>query len=325
MKKQFFAFVFALASVQIAFAQTAVSPPESTPRAAVVAAATSESAGSTEIIAVQASSENMAADKTASQIDSPRADAFSKLQTSSLEKPAKVSEKRFVGFEPPASLARKKSKQDAPGEFWKYEFFAGYSFARVDTGFDRDDFPNDDFDPSFDGLAQNGFSAPNGFNVSAVRNIIGFLGIKVDVSAHQRTGDILGVALPAEFAGEQKYRLVNVLAGIQVKDNRKEGARIKPFGQFMAGGGYQSFRFNRNLEQAFEDSGFRLSRTQAALSLGGGVDVRLSRRVDLRLFQFDYLPLLEEEPDQPEPVFETDRIPGRVQNNLRFSIGIVFH
>jgi len=47
-----------------------------------------------------------------------------------------------------------------------------------------------------------------------------------------------------------------------------------------------------------------------AAATGGGVDLRFSQRVSLRLFQADYL---------------LTRFAGRTQNNLRITTGLVFH
>jgi hypothetical protein len=49
--------------------------------------------------------------------------------------------------------------------------------------------------------------------------------------------------------------------------------------------------------------------TSFAMALGGGLDLRVSKRIDVRLVQFDYTP--------------TFFGPGR-QDNFRISAGIVF-
>lgn len=311
MKKQILAILVAIVGCQTAFAQTFEAPNASKPNEIKA------------IAAVQPANKTAADGKIADNIESSATEnLFDKQKIESAQ--SNRAEKDLPRFDSDNRAARKKSAQTVEDYYWKYEFFGGYSYSRTDTGFNRDDFANDDFDPSFNGIARTNFGA-HGFHVSGVRNFNRFLGIKAEVSAHQRSGDILNVALPANLAGNQKYQLINFGAGLQIKDNLKETSRLKPFGQLLFGGGYQKFGFNQNLEQQFRDAGFRLSRTQFALAVGGGVDVRISRRVDFRLFQFDYVPLVETNPDQPEPLYEEDRIPGRTQNNFRFSIGIVFH
>jgi hypothetical protein len=49
--------------------------------------------------------------------------------------------------------------------------------------------------------------------------------------------------------------------------------------------------------------------TSFAMALGGGVDLRVGKRIDLRLIQFDYTPTF----------FGSGR-----QNNFRISTGVVF-
>lgn len=233
------------------------------------------------------------------------------------------SEKVEDGEFPAVSNSAAKKQNSRFVDYHKFEFFAGYSFNRIDTGFDRDSFGPEQFDPTFRGTTRENLNT-NGFTVAATGNINRYFGIKADFSAHERKGEII-TGLPASLANDQKYRLYNLMGGVQVKDNVKDGKRIKPFGHIMVGGAFQKFTFNNSLQNAIEDAGLETSRTQFAAILGGGVDVRLSRRVDLRLIQLDYNPIFERDPEQPEPIFESDRIAGRVQNNFRISIGFVFH
>jgi len=60
-----------------------------------------------------------------------------------------------------------------------------------------------------------------------------------------------------------------------------------------------------------------LSSTDFALALGGGVDVRVSERVALRVFQFDYNPIFLS--SNNELGFGNTRA-----DNVRFSFGVVF-
>jgi hypothetical protein len=51
---------------------------------------------------------------------------------------------------------------------------------------------------------------------------------------------------------------------------------------------------------------------------GGGIDVKVHPRVDLRIIQFDY-----------NPIFyggvESLDLPNRTQNNIRIGFGVVIH
>ena len=53
------------------------------------------------------------------------------------------------------------------------------------------------------------------------------------------------------------------------------------------------------------------------MAIGGGVDVKVSKRVDIRLIQVDFNPTYLKDTDD----FEI----GGVQKNWRFGFGIVIH
>ena len=197
-------------------------------------------------------------------------------------------------------------------DYRRFEFFAGYSHNRVDVGPVEDFDPNDDleFNDIFD--EREGF---NGVNLSVAGNFSRYLGAKFDYSYHQKR---------FEFAGDHTtIRLHNFLGGIQVKDNAPEGT-WKPFAHALVGVGRTSAdlsQFDNRLED-FDDAGF-------AAAIGGGLDVRVANRIDVRLIQFDYNPMRFDFTD-----FGTAGIPGtpafrgdlkRTLHNFRIGVGIVFH
>lgn len=110
-------------------------------------------------------------------------------------------------------------------------------------------------------------------------------------------------------------------AAFRVKDNSTD-ATIKPFAHVLVGVGRTSAdlsEFDNRLED-FNDAGF-------AAAVGGGLDIRLSSRIDLRAIQIDYNPMRFDFTD-----FGTIGIPGtpalqgdlkRTLNNFRFGVGIV--
>jgi opacity protein-like surface antigen len=197
-------------------------------------------------------------------------------------------------------------------DYRRFEFFVGYSHNRVDVG------PVEDFDPDDDVEFSDIFDEREGFNgvnASVVGNFSRYLGAKFDYSFHQKS---------FEFgADETSIRLHNILGGIQIKDNSPEGT-FKPFGHALVGVGITSAdlsEFDNRLSD-FDDAGF-------AAAIGGGIDVRLSDRVDVRVIQVDYNPMRFDFTD-----FGTVGLPGtptfrgndkRTLHNFRIGIGIVFH
>jgi Outer membrane protein beta-barrel domain len=197
-------------------------------------------------------------------------------------------------------------------DYRRFELFAGYSHNRVDVG------PVEDFDPTDDLELNDIFDERegfHGFNASVVGNFSRYFGAKFDYSYHQKSFG---------FAGDNTtVRLHNILGGIQVKDNAPEGT-FKPFAHALVGVGRTSAdltEFDNQLED-FNDSGL-------AAAIGGGLDVRVSPRIDVRVFQIDYNPMRFDFSD-----FGTTGIPNtpaftgdvkRTLHNFRIGIGIVFH
>jgi opacity protein-like surface antigen len=144
-----------------------------------------------------------------------------------------------------------------------------------------------------------------GFNASITGNISRFVGLKFDFSGHygkeiNDTGIFFGI--------KPKTTLYNYLGGIQFKNNSKE-KKVKPFAHFLIGGATVHFKTRSGETPALainvnrNDSGF-------ALAIGGGLDIRVSERFDIRLVQLDYNPT---------------RFGGETQQNARLGIGILFH
>lgn len=196
------------------------------------------------------------------------------------------------------------------GDYKKGEVYVGYSNQQVDTGADSDsgnaarDFFNDRL--NF-----------NGFEVSGVYNVSRFVGLKGDFSGAYRkqdfsvTNSIGTTATTINLTTNNS--LYNALGGVQFKDNSSD-AKVKPFAHVLAGVGHARTKVTdvtcfsstvancSTLPQSFSDTGL-------AGAFGGGLDVKLSNKVDLRAFQVDYNPI---------------RLDGQIQHNARFGIGLVF-
>jgi hydrophobic/amphiphilic exporter-1 (mainly G- bacteria), HAE1 family len=153
----------------------------------------------------------------------------------------------------------------------------------------------------------------HGFALSYVSNGSRISGLKVEVSwmrDEQRVRTPLG-----QFTYRQEP--LWLLAGSQFKNNRPD-ARFKPFVHLLGG----AARFQTSISgggaagcaAAFGSrecpARFDGDRWSFVTVIGGGLDVRLSSRVDLRLAQIDYTPL---------------RRFGKTAHNVRFGVGFVFH
>jgi outer membrane protein with beta-barrel domain len=154
-------------------------------------------------------------------------------------------------------------------DYNKYDVYVGYSHNRVDFGGDHEGF--------------------NGVEAAVTGNISRYVGLKGDYAFHFKSFDAAPFDLDA--------RAHNLVGGVQFKDNSKE-TKLKPFAHLMAG-----------IQHARVSGLVSDSETGFAGVIGGGLDIRLSPRVDFRVVQLDYNPT---------------RLGGETQHNFRVGIGIVF-
>lgn len=188
----------------------------------------------------------------------------------------------FVACSAPAALAQ--DDRD------KVNVFVGFSHNRVDTGVADDD---PDIDDILD--EREGF---NGVNGSVTGNISRYVGLKGDYSFHTKTFS------DAAFPGvEVRSNLHNFLGGVQFKDNSK-ATKVKPFAHVLAGAAHATF----DVQGLAAPAGIDDSETGFAMAIGGGLDFRVSDRIDIRAVQFDYNPT---------------RLASETQHNFRIGVGIV--
>ena len=194
-------------------------------------------------------------------------------------------------------------------DYKKGEGYVGYSNGQVDTGFDS----GSDIDAFFDDRRTS-----HGVNVSGVYNLNRYFGIKGDVSAtyasRRGSSSFSSGGTTFTVSAKTKNSLYNFLGGVQLKDNSREG-RFKPFAHALAGVAHARTNIDdftcapENLCAAIIIPPDSFSHTGFGAAVGGGLDIRLTNRIQLRAFQVDYNPV---------------RIDGTTQHNARFGAGIVF-
>ncbi len=189
------------------------------------------------------------------------------------------------------------------------EFFAGYSFETLDSGIKSSDFAGTGI-PSTS-LEQR--YKLNGFNVSATGYLTKRLGITGEFSAgFERRIDDFGVVQT-----RAKFSVYNLTAGPQVKffSNR----RATPFVHALFGVARRSLKETVDASGGSPITFAEDNTTSFAMNLGGGIDVRLNDRIDIRVIQVDYNPIFLKSRTVEDVVF-----PSRTAQGLRFSIGLVF-
>src|SRR5215475_1648619 len=166
--------------------------------------------------------------------------------------------------------------QTQPSQFSKLAFFGGY----LDAG----EFPYTDF--KFTGFALPGdFGTHHGFELSVIRDLNQRVGVKGDFSAHFQANTFpVNVCaqtpcVPVQQQAQLNPRLFNFLAGPELRLGNRRW-RVAPFTYALAGLAHGRATFKTsgsafNLSQTTSETGF-------AMALGGGVDVRMTRRFSVR-------------------------------------------
>jgi opacity protein-like surface antigen len=211
----------------------------------------------------------------------------------------------------------------AQDDYKKYEFFAGYSALYLDN------LAGDTSSPAVNdvlGEKQN----LRGFNLAAGYNFHKYVGAKFDYSLHLREDNFTRPA----GSGTIDTTLQNFLGGIQVKNFMNDGPRFKPFGHALFGVAVQKVDVDSpNLPALFGISDFSTKETSFSMAFGGGLDIKLNERFDLRVVQVDWNIINRGDqqtgivlvPTPFQTVGQPFVIPGTRHDNLRLGIGIVIH
>ena len=176
--------------------------------------------------------------------------------------------------------------QTSGDDYNKVDVGVLFSHNRVDTGFNdpSQNFIND----------REGFNGIEGFVKGNVSRYVGLVG---DYSFHRKSfNDTIGVT-----AVDVDVDLHTLMGGVEVKDNNKE-TKVKPFARGLVG--FQNARAHVTGVVGFDDN-----ETGFSAAIGGGLDFRVSPRVDIRAIQFDYNPT---------------RLGGETQHNFRIGVGVIF-
>jgi Outer membrane protein beta-barrel domain len=172
-------------------------------------------------------------------------------------------------------------------EYSRIDLFAGYSYVRAN--------PGGRTLPSFN---MNGGEATFAYNANS------WLSGVADFAGYQ-TGRLTSTAAPGTTG--YKGNMYTYLFGPRF--SYRHAGRFTPYGQTLFG-----------VAHALNGTYLLGKQTDFAMTLGGGLDVRLSSRISLRPVQADYLLT-------HFAAFEATQLsePKLTQNNVRLSSGVVFH
>jgi opacity protein-like surface antigen len=198
------------------------------------------------------------------------------------------------------------AQSPTPNEYPKVEVFIGYS-ALGESGSRAISFgPNAGVSGDYEG---------QGFETSITRNFSKRFGIKGDFSAHFNNESDRGPVTACNPACttviqdfQLKTRVYNLLAGPEFKARNR--TRFTPFVHALGGFAHTSATFTT--PGPTHILFLKRNDTSFAMALGGGLDIRASKRVSFRALM-DY-----------NPVFVNDSTVG-TRDFFRFSFGVLFH
>ena len=208
-------------------------------------------------------------------------------------------------------------------EYVKWEFFGGYSALHFDN-------LAGDTDSAAVNDVLGDRQTLRGFELAVTRNFHKYVGATFDYSLHLREDEF---SRPAG-SGTVDSTVQNFLGGITVKNNSHDGPRFKPFGHALFGVAVQKVDVDSpQLPAVFGISDFHVNETSFAMAFGGGVDIKLNHRIDIRAVQIDWNIINRGDqqtgivlvPTPFQTVGSPFVIPGTRQDNLRLSVGIVIH
>ena len=229
-------------------------------------------------------------------------------------------------------------------DFNKWDVYAGYSLGRFKTNVNSASFTSSSGTEGFSNLcssATGDMIGPNfqkffctrrnsnGFDASITRNISKYVGIQGDLTGHFKPQTYVDKFTPPGVTQTiaNRERLWNFLGGVQIKNNGRD-ARVKPFGHALAGFARYTNRQQQTLD-LFPQFNFTIEDrfTSFAMKLGGGLDIRAGKRIDVRVIEVDYNPVFAGDRTAKSIAgpFNPVRFTGRTSHNFTVGVGIVVH
>jgi opacity protein-like surface antigen len=160
--------------------------------------------------------------------------------------------------------------QEAP----RFEIFGGYSYLRTDADFNTD-------------------QDLNGFNAGFTANLASWVGIAFDISSHYGNTNLIG--------GSADFNTFMIASGPRFYLRRFE--RVTPFAHALIGGNRTAIDV-----RSIGINAPNIADTSFAFIVGGGVDLNVTDKLAVRLFQTDFV---------------LTRFADINQNNFRTSTGLV--
>lgn len=229
-------------------------------------------------------------------------------------------------------------------DYNKLEVYGGYSLGRFESNINKASFTSSNGTQTFTDLCSTATGQEigpnsqkffctrrsfNGFDGSVTYNVSRYIGIKGDFTAHFKSQSFVDKFTPPGVTQTlaNNEHLYNFLGGVQIKNNSRT-ARFKPFAHALAGFARYSNRQQQTLD-LFPQFNFTIEdhETSFAIKLGGGLDLRAGKRIDIRIFEFDYNPVFagDRQPKSIAGPFTNISLSGKTAHNFTIGVGIVIH
>jgi hypothetical protein len=165
-----------------------------------------------------------------------------------------------------------------------------------------------------------------GFELGATYNLTRYIGITADVTRHAKKQTFVD-----DFGGiiqtiDVDEHLTSLLAGVQLKDNGGT-ARFKPFAHALIGTTRYTDRQSQTVTGIPQASYTAKDSTSSlGLKIGGGIDIRVTPRIDIRVIEVDYAPFYAKDRHygSSSGPFTFD-VGGKTAQNYTIGFGIVVH
>ena len=229
-------------------------------------------------------------------------------------------------------------------DYHKWDIYGGYSLGRFESNVNSASFTGFGSTQTFTNLcstATGDMLGPNfqkflctrrnfnGVEGAVAYNVSKYVGVAGDFTAHFKSQTYVDKFTPPGVTQtiSNDERLYNVLGGIQIKDNRAS-KRFKPFAHALVGFARYTNRQAQTLD-LFPASNFVIEdrETSFAMKLGGGLDIRAGKRIDIRVIQIDYNPVFagDRRAQSISGPFNPVNFTGKTSNNFTIGVGIVIH
>jgi opacity protein-like surface antigen len=157
-----------------------------------------------------------------------------------------------------------------------------------------------------------------GFEANVTRYLSKHVGISGDFSGYYQRGRNFRIA---DTLFKADHSIYHFLAGPKAKFLNDHRASVFVHALGGVARTSVSYRENTNTNPVTAKD----SSTRFAFALGGGIDLRISKRISARVFQMDYIPMLGKDRRVTASDGTVVDINGRAQQgNFRLSAGIVF-